>query len=516
MIAALECTEPVLCFALSAAARNDWQVANEALRACVDHAELHRTREYDEYDLATMLQQSLASVECPVEIVGGHAGKLVGDAGQIAAMLRAVSRNAILEHDAALRMEIVEIDAVPILKLYIDGPGRFPNRLSLGYGLTVPFPDLELIWTAATRGGRIDARPGQLDLRLKGVRAIHETPTGCDPIVASLCEAENRARILASGEFTPVEAVALRDCLTALLAELDAQDDPPKPCDLGALVRDYLSEMPANDENVPMQIAIAPDVPPVAIRRNRFGRLLGSLHALGRAALARGGALRFEAEYDTAQRSLSLCFTGQGETECDAAAIYLPSIERALDVHSGELAADIQPNGFTLLMTVPDSVARTLDVWLPGWHSFAPRSIQMLRLLKSGGPVPPEEMILHGVLEDELERRLLPRLGIAPAATLIHDINPRMPVLTPASPQRIEKVLSQLKRGKPKKEICAPPYAAEILWMFSRDDRHASAIGLTARQTPEIEEFCKALAGNPVDYLRALVLVGQLLEPPQS
>ena len=115
-----------------------------------------------------------------------------------------------------------------------------------------------------------------------------------------------------------------------------------------------------------------------------------------------------------------------------------------------------------------------------------------------------------------MNRQMPERLGVAPAATLIHDLKPRKPGLSPSSAQRIEKVLSQVKRGKPKKEICAPAYAAEIIWMFAIDQRHASALGIkdfNALQTPEL---AKTLSATPLNYLHALRLLPQVFSTESS
>ena len=513
MNAALERIEPVLCFAQSTAKKKDWQNSHSALRACVDYAELHRASAHTDYSPANLFQRVAQSAGRAVEFGGGQAANAAGDVEQLASLGRAFVRNAILEHDAMLRAGIAESNGAPVWQLTIDGPGRYPDRIEFGYGLALSFAECEAVWTSATRGGRIDARPGQLELRLKGVRAILETPTSCEAVIAALRIAENRARCLASGEFASVEADALRVGLSAVLAEIDAQDDPRKPCDLAALARESLPATASPDGPVPLEVTIAPELPPVTIRRNRFARMFRSMRALGRTAFTHGGAIRLEIEYDLPQRSVGLLLTGKGKTDCASAEMYVPTIERALELHGGGVETDIETDGFTIMLTVPDAVARELDNWLPGWDTFAARSIQMLRLLKSGGPVLPEDLILHGVLEDELERRLLPRLSVAPAATLVHDLIPRTPNLSASSPQRMEKVLSQLKRGKPKKEICAPAYAAEIVWMFSIDARHAAAIGLKAARSQETEELCRTLASSPVAYISALRLLCRVMHP---
>ncbi|MCC6795236.1 MAG: hypothetical protein IT366_08965 [Candidatus Hydrogenedentes bacterium] len=509
MNAALERIEPILCHAHALVQRSDWQRAHDALRACVDYAELYRAPAHAEFNTAQLLESIVRGAARSLNNIGGTGATLSGDALQIAAIARAVIRNAMLELDAELHIAGVELDTVPAWQLRIDGPGRFTDEIDLGYDLALSPETAERIWTSATRGGRIDRRPAELDLRLKGVRAVLEVPFCCDDFIAPLREAEHFARILSSGETVTEEARQLHDALAAILARFDGQDDPPNPCDLQALIRDAFPP-PDPQQAVRFEIVLAAEVPPQALRRNRMLRFLNATQLLARAALEHGGNMRLEIDYSVAQRAITLFVTGEGQTNRDRAEVYLPALQRALDVHGGAMEADFASNGFTLLVTLPDAIASTLDNWLPGWDTFSPRSIQMLRLLKSGGPVPPEELILNGVLEDELERRLLPRLSVAPAATLIHDLKPLKPELAPSSAQRSEKVLSQVKRGKPKKEICAPPYAAEIIYMFTIDQRHASAIGVKEASAPQTAELAKALSSTPLNYLQALRLLPQV------
>ncbi|MCC6152950.1 MAG: hypothetical protein IT367_04295, partial [Candidatus Hydrogenedentes bacterium] len=340
-----------------------------------------------------------------------------------------------------------------------------------------------------------------------------DVPTGCDAFVEALREAEHHARVLASGETVTNESELLRDALQNILRSFDELDDQPKPFDLAALLRETFS-VSATEEPVRFETSAAAGIPPQSLRRNRMLRLFSTVQRLGRAALLHGGVLRSEMDYAMNQRAVTVFINGEGKTDRERAEVYVPAIERAVAAHAGSIETDFSDSGFTVLIFLPDQIALALDEWLPGWDTFAPRSIQMLRLLKSGGPVPPEELILNGVLEDELERRLLPRLGIAPAATLIHDLKPRKPDLTPSSPQRIEKVLAQLKRGKPKKEICAPVYAAEILYMYAIDQRHASAIGVENFNSPNTIELAKVLSATPLNLLGALRLLTQVLNMP--
>ncbi|NUM55350.1 MAG: hypothetical protein HUU46_17015 [Candidatus Hydrogenedentes bacterium] len=513
MNAALERIEHVVCVGHAAALKRDWRGAHAALRACADFAELHRPPEHAEYSPAELIARVARSAGRPVEVSGGRAPNLAGDIERIASIARALLRSAVLEHDALLCANLVECDTVPAWRFSIDGPGRFPDRIDFGFDLTLTFSECEALWTCATRGGRIDSRKGELDLRLKGVRACPDVPTGCESIITALRAAEQHARILATEEFASADMGALHDCLNHILNEFDAQDDSLAPCDPVALVREAIPAA-APDDVAPLHVTVAPGIPPILVRRNRIARLFRTLGALGRAALTHGGSMRLEITYDAPQRIMSLSFQLSGAHEREAVEMYLPSVHRGVARHGGEMALDSSSEEIYLLIAIPDEVARALDEWLPGWDTFAPRSIQMLRLLKSGGPVPPEELILGGVLEDELERRLLPRLGVAPAATLVHELTPRSPALTSSSAQRIEKVLSQLKRGRPKKEICAPAYAAEILWMFSVDARHAAAIGIRDGALAEVPELCHVLAAASIDRLDALRRIACMVLPP--
>ena len=117
-----------------------------------------------------------------------------------------------------------------------------------------------------------------------------------------------------------------------------------------------------------------------------------------------------------------------------------------------------------LTLTIPDRAGEALDAWLPGWERFLTESQQMLRVLKSGSQPLPEEFLLGGILENELERWLMPLLTEPAVVNVVHDGVASLEGLPGASSERLAKALSQIKRGKPKKEIVRPPYAGELLW----------------------------------------------------
>ncbi|MBN2309498.1 MAG: hypothetical protein JXR94_11035, partial [Candidatus Hydrogenedentes bacterium] len=141
------------------------------------------------------------------------------------------------------------------------------------------------------------------------------------------------------------------------------------------------------------------------------------------------------------------------------------------------------------------------------------RSRQVLRLLKSGGEGPPEGFLLAGVLEEELERWLLPRLASAPVCNIAHEMAAGDDGLPGGAPQRLDKALGQIKRGKPRKEICKPPYAAEILWAFRAQERYREAVGAERLSQEDIEFLCRAMSGDRPDYAACLRLIARAVGP---
>ena len=256
-----------------------------------------------------------------VEFGGGQVANAAGDVEQLASFGRAFVRNAILEHDALLRAGITESNGAPVWQLMIDGPGRYPDRIEFGCGLALSFAECEAVWTSATRGGRIDARPGQLELRLKGVRAILETPTGCEAMIAALRVAENRARCLASGEFASGEADALRDGLSAVSREDRRARRSPKPCD-AALARESLPATARGDAAKVTIAPIAPCDPPQPVRADIPLDARAGTHRV-RTAGRFGKSIRPSATVG------GLLLTGKGKTDRASAEMYVPAIERA-------------------------------------------------------------------------------------------------------------------------------------------------------------------------------------------
>jgi len=112
-------------------------------------------------------------------------------------------------------------------------------------------------------------------------------------------------------------------------------------------------------------------------------------------------------------------------------------------------------------------------------------------------------VLLAGVLEDELERWLLPRLSEPPAVNAAHEIT----IETSSkgfSAERRKKVLEQIRKGKPKKEICAPSYAAEILHAFRSQARYRQAIGAERLSAEEIEMLAVNLTQPSPPFVECL------------
>ena len=162
---------------------------------------------------------------------------------------------------------------------------------------------------------------------------------------------------------------------------------------------------------------------------------------------------------------------------------------------------DLTVDQCAISLTIPDPIGVALNDWIPGFDVFSERSIQMLRLLKSGGQAPPEDLILGGVLESELERWLMATLAASPAVNVAHELDKEK------NPPRVAKALGQIRRGKPKKEICAPPYAAEIIGAFRSDERGRHALGLGAFESEEIDALLNGLTSKPLGYLTCLRLL---------
>jgi len=255
-----------------------------------------------------------------------------------------------------------------------------------------------------------------------------------------------------------------------------------------------------------------PNAPPLLLRRDRVRAFFATVVRYAAAVLPNAGSLTLMTDYQAGERVLGVVVAIEGPRCVSEETFHLAGLRRAVvEVHDGTLEWAPDSDGVTITATFPDRVGRALDEWIPGFDVFAERSRQMLRLLKSGGPAPPEDFLLGGVLEAELERWLLPKFAGAAAVNLAHDLLEETAGLPGSSPARLKKALTQIKRGKPRKEIAAPPYAAEVLWAFRRDDRHRKAVGAEALDEDALERLCRALLEIPPDYAEGLCLVARAI-----
>ena len=517
MTSQTEILERVLSAACAFVAMRRFSEAHAALRTARDIADLHATPIASEYDIQGLAHRLASVGRNPFRPISIPSCIAVGDSGQVRCLIRILTDSARLEFDAELDLSLQVVDDVPVLQCSIDGPGHFPENVDLGFGVSLSREFVAATWTNATRGGRIDFELASLTFRFKGVRMVTDQPTLDEVLADGVREAEQQARLAEapdSGVGIDVTWEKVHAVLLRVLGVIDTADDARQPADLSTLLQEAMAD---RDATAPVSVAVEadPGIPPIAILRNRIRRLLKGILTCADTALTHGGSLTLSLDQAPAERTVSIWAQGEGKVTSERLDWFVPTLRRCVeDAHSGRFEVDADSAGFALVATFPDTIARELDDWLPGWDSFAPRSIQMLRLLKSGGPVPPEDLILSGVLEDELERRLLPRLSVAPATTLAHELEPAKVGLTGAAAERLEKALGQIRKGKPKKEICAPAYASVVLQAFGQDDRHRSAIGVDLSYKDAFETLIVQLNMNSINYISALRVLSLALSRP--
>jgi hypothetical protein len=385
----------------------------------------------------------------------------------------------------------------------------------VGGFLEVPYDELALRWTAVTRGGRIDKTAYGLNLRLKGVRAVPESKAGLDAHAATLQTVEERLHGL-SKTFAPAE---LREALAAvesILKALEETERAGEPANLCGLVQEVVSDMTPELQRAGITIDLWCDsaIPPIPLRRDRMRAFFVNALRWAATELLAGGSVSLLVDYDARGRlaGIVLALNGLRGPLKDRARV--ASLRRSVvEVHGGRLDLESTDTSATLTATLPDSIGRCLDEWIPGWDAFGDRSRQMLRVLKSGGPTPPEDFMLEGVLEDELERWLLPKLEAPAAVNLAHELTTDHPDLPGSSPERLEKALGQIRKRKPRKEVVRPAYAAEILWAYRDDARSRSAVGTENLELGQLRALCEALLKRPPDYVVALRLLARTLRP---
>jgi len=492
--------EPALAYARACLRVGSTAEAREALEAARDLVDLYRQPAYASYKPDAVIEDRQRVLSNGRHVLAVEAvSPCIGDGEQVGRCIAALVRNVELGPESVLVVEVFQ-DDVPVVTLTFDGPGRFPAKLSFAGYPALGMEELAERWTLATRGGRIDKTRYGLTLRLEGIREPPPFVEGLDPLIARLDEA--------------IAAAEPAGALEAALAIVDGEHRPPEPADVAALLANVMKERRPTLEHHGLAFETLCDrtLPPVVISRARFIRFLDNLVNYAVVVLPPGAGGSMLLDYDSRNRNVGMVVVMDGVPAEPAALPYLASMRRAIEEgHGGTFDLSADGGAATITVTLPDPVGRVLDEWLPGFEVFSDRSKQMLRLLKSGGQTPPADLLLEGILHDELERWLLPGLAQALAVNLAHDLAPTPGALPGASADRLAKALAQIKRGKPRKEIAKPPYAAEILWAYRIDERHRKAVGTEHLDEDALRRLCTGLLETPPAYVECLRIIARAL-----
>lgn len=422
----------------------------------------------------------------------------VGAEPALAAMLRRIAQayhlapGTLLHFDTEIHTEHGR--SAVVLHIAPDGPARLPEPLPLFPHLTLPLDTLSGCWALATNGGKIERTGLDLRIRFGGMRM----PPEAKPEAAAL------ATLLGPAP-KPAD-------FTKALAWIDG-DAAATPADLRTVWESVAEAYgPAwHHAGISVQTSFEATLPPIALRRARLRSLYVQVLAWIHACTGDTGAVvRIESGVaaDTRQVLLSLSVASpEGRL---AETYHSASIHRALRDLGATQEQLIEPEEALLSIALPDTVGKTLDAWIPGWDAFTPRGQQFLRLLKSGGQTPPEDFVLGGILEEELERRLLPRLRLPVAQHLARDFHGNNQGLSGSHPERLKKAIAQIARDGVKKEICKPEYAGEIFWAFRHEERTRFAAGVEAFDEPTLRQFCEALLAQPPRHAQALAYVARM------
>ncbi len=479
-------------FALERLAAGEVVAAHEAMRAALDTFRILGPALLDAQPISACLksvERQLASDTVQFNWNGDPTSRF--DADAVAAVLRTAIENAKLSGDAVLLVEVDADAEPPLVELVFDGPGAIPETWFVGGIVPVPFEEMRLHWTRHTVGARLDRTEKGVAFKLVGQREPEPNSEEHERVFAAIVEAERLLRLAAS-DGAGVDAAVVQTVLDAI----DAESPGPEPADVCALLRGIF------DDDHTSKIQCGDSLPPIAMRRDRVAVSIERLRNLSRPRMDAGAKAVVSVEYNASDRAVEMecSFPRAGDDMAwDAACAAFERVISAL--HEGIFLADLTADQCSISLTIPDPIGVALNDWIPGFDVFSERSIQMLRLLKSGGQAPPEDLILGGVLESELERWLMATLEASPAVNVAHELDKEK------NPPRVAKALGQIRRGKPKKEICAPPYAAEIIGAYRSDERGRRALGLGSFESEEIDALLNGLTSKPLGYLTCLRLL---------
>lgn len=488
-------------------------VACEACRALVRVMAPSVYVRYRPHDVLKRLSRRFASER--VRIEAGGSGESPGDAEQVEALLGILLANLRPMEDASVLVEPGQ-DDVPLVRILFEGPVQLREPLVLGYGVTLTRSVYEERWTAATHGGRLDLTPDGLSLRLEGVRMLPDQPAVPASLEEVVRESAAHARLYAASfdESAALSEEARAGAVASLQALLDPwTGEPHAAVSLRAVAEQALEAERDTLERLSLMAEPSlEDVPQLRLPRRtvlsvfrlafRFAR--GVCTAGGRIGLALSTSPEGEVVSRVALQGARQ--SGEGPHARAAQQAFLDAMRWCVeDIAGGRFEGAASEGVVTLSMHWADRVGEELDAWLPGWRRFGGQSRQMLRLLFGAEQPPPRDLILSGVLEDELETRLLPALRTPMARNIAHDLEPE----AFREPARLAKALTQVRKGKPKKEIARPGHAAELLWAFRGSARHREAAGVPGLEGEEVEALCEALASLPDGAEEALRLLAR-------
>ncbi len=489
---------PVLCHAL----KKDSAAVTQAVIA---YTRLFSEPDYVLYDPPLYLKQhakELTDARHDLSVEALHEER-VGAPELMVQCLRALIDAVSLEEDALLRIEVFEEEErrekIARIAVSLDGPGHFPARFVFADYFVFSLEELGERWTLATQGGRIDKAPNGFMLRLNGMRMPPEPLTVATTVLAQLGD-------------TPEQ-----EDVETTLSYIEG-DVTPEVADVEKLFQSVLESYADSfkKELFTLEIEFPDALPPLRMQRARMRLFFVSLLECLCWTAPHGGALSVLGEYDATERELSLLITLSMSEEGNRNSYHQEALERTITMQGGTFSYSQDEQEILISATLPDAVARELDSCLPDWECFSQRSQQMLRLLKSGAQTPPEAFLLGGVLEEELERLLLPRLATPVAVNIADDIQHHPSDLKGGAAECLKKALGQIMRKKVKKEICQPKYASEILWAYRGDYRKQAAVGTAALEETELRQFCEGLIENPPAYWQCLPLLAKAIKdlPP--
>ena len=484
------------------------------LAACRGFLEIHRDPVPEHIDPRVIVEEAVQELELeeaelePVEWCRG-------DRQQIQFLLRALLAGAECDTGSYLSLILLEgedrsvgSETIPVLAVAFEGPGQIPNPVPVGAGILIPLETLQERWTAATCGGRIDRDRLGWSFRFRGVRKPPSSVKNIESLLEAVREADRQVRLLGAGKnATKDEALAPLD------AALGAIHGQPKhePAVIPAIIEEAQAAFATTrpDFAGTVETYIDADLPAVIVSRRHMISFLRHALWYGAEQLSRGGSITLLASYSVGERAMEVSVVATG-TACrrNPESCYEAALRWAVrDGHEGQCAIEEKPNELAITATLPDTVGRKLDAEFPGWEQFTLPSQQMLRLLRSGGPTPPAEVILPGVLETELEAWLWPRLTEPAVINRAHELDLKGATCPGGSIERRAKALGQIRRRKPKKEIVKPPYASEVIWAFGVDAAHQTILGTDRLDADGLRRLCIALAQSPPDAATALRLV---------